>query len=436
MDRSTAIRLLSLYLPVVVAVLIAQLRPKPPRLFPAALVGFAWSLPSLLALQLMNVRYGWWLFHAEGGMFRGMPVDLLLGWAVLWGLIPILAFPRLPWPWVVGFFVAADLLLMPASRPVVELGDLWLAGELVALCCVLIPSLLFARWTLHDTNLKARAFLHVMTFGSVFFFLIPEIIFAMRPESGWQPLLGSHPILRNLELQAVALLALPGLSAVQEFAGRGFGTPIPYDPPKRLVGSGLYRYIANPMQFSCALVMIAWGAVLHNRWVAAAGIMAFLYGWGLANWDEGEDLKARFGGRWVRYRENVRPWRLRWRPWQDPHSPLPRLYIAETCGPCSEIRLWFEARKPVSLEILPAEEHPTRALRRITYDPMDGSEPEEGVRAFARGLEHINLVWAYAGALLRLPGISTVIQIILDASGFGPRTIPSCPRDGREPFKE
>jgi hypothetical protein len=55
---------------------------------------------------------------------------------------------------------------------------------------------------------------------------------------------------------------------------------------------------------------------------------------------------------------------------------------------------------------------------------MDGSDVDEGVGAFARGLEHINLGWAFAGACLRLPGIKHLVQILLDGSGFGPRSIP------------
>jgi hypothetical protein len=60
----------------------------------------------------------------------------------------------------------------------------------------------------------------------------------------------------------------------------------------------------------------------------------------------------------------------------------------------------------------------------MTYDPMDGSDVDEGVGAFARALEHINLGWAFAGACLRLPGIKHVAQLVLDASGLGPRYIP------------
>jgi hypothetical protein len=55
---------------------------------------------------------------------------------------------------------------------------------------------------------------------------------------------------------------------------------------------------------------------------------------------------------------------------------------------------------------------------------MDGTDVDEGVGAFARGLEHIDLGWAFAGACLRLPGIKHLIQIVLDGSGLGPRSIP------------
>jgi hypothetical protein len=178
--------------------------------------------------------------------------------------------------------------------------------------------------------------------------------------------------------------------------------------------------------------MTAWGGVLRNPWIAIAGVMSFIYGVGIANWDEGEDLKGRFGEPWQRYRRHVHAWRFRLTPWHDPDAPKARLYVAETCGPCSEVRGWFEAHHAVALEIVAAEDHPTRDLRRITYDTMDGSEPEEGVRAIARGLEHINLGWAYAGACLRLPGVSHFVQLLMDASGFGPQEIPrrGCAREG------
>ena len=160
--------------------------------------------------------------------------------------------------------------------------------------------------------------------------------------------------------------AILGLSAVQEFAQRGLGTPVPYDPPKRLVSSGVYAYIANPMQLSITLLLIGLGGLLESLWVSAAGLMAFLYSAGLAAWDEGEALERRFGQKWVAYRQVVRPWWPRRRPWQGP-PPIPEaaqppahLYVATGCDPCSELGNWLQKQKPVNLLLIAAEDHPTR----------------------------------------------------------------------------
>jgi protein-S-isoprenylcysteine O-methyltransferase Ste14 len=421
--RITAIRFLGLYLPIGAAFVFAFARPRMPRMFAATLLGFIWTLPSLLAVQLLNLQFEWWHFHAQGGLFRGMPLDLYLGWAVLWGMVPVLAFRRISIWLLIAILFAFDLTLMPACQPVVELGNHWLVGECAALFLVLIPAQIFARWTLNDTRLKARSALHILTAAGVFLFLLPEVVFALRPGREWTALISEPAWIRNLELQCVILLGVLGVSAVQEFAQHGQGTPIPYDPPKRLVISGFYRYVANPMQLSCALVMTAWSGILRNPWLAVAAAMSFLYSVGLAAWDESEDMKLRFGSPWLKYRENVHPWRFRLTPWHAADRPPARLYVAETCGPCSEVRRWFEAKNAIALRIVAAEDHPTRDLQRMTYDPMDGGDVDDGVRAFARGLEHINLGWAFAGACLRLPGISHFVQILLDASGLGPRTI-------------
>ncbi len=423
MDRSFTIRALGLYLPILIAIALAMLKPRSPRMFAASLVGFLWALPSLLAIQLLNLRFEWWRFHAMGALWRGMPFDLYLGWALLWGAVPILTFRRVGAYWAIAFFVAIDLVLMPACGPVVELSSEWLVGEAIAVCIVLLPAQLLARWTLDDEHLGWRATLQVMMSASIVLFWIPEIIFAMRPAMGWARLENEPVWLRSMELQCVFLLAVPGISAVQEFVLRGGGTPIPYDAPKKLVVSGMYRYVANPMQLSCFAVMMAWGGLLRNPWISAAGVMSFLYGLGLANWDEGEDLKTRFGEPWQKYRRHVRAWRIRWKPWHDAASRPALLYVAETCGPCSEVRRWFERRSPTGLTIIAAEEHPARDLERITYDPRDGSEPEDGIRAIGRGLEHIQIGWAFAGACLRLPVLGDVVQLLMDASGFGPRFV-------------
>ncbi len=423
MDRTILIRAACLYVPLMLLALLMARRYPTRRQAAGMLAGVMWSLPSLLVLQLLNLEFGWWKFNAEGGLLRAMPADLYLGWVLLWGALPTLLFPRLHLGLVIAIMFGVDLAVMPACAPVVELSDRWLVGEVVALLMVLLPAQLFSRWTIDDTHLSTRAFLHVVCSGAIFLFLVPESIFAMTGSGSWEPLTAKPSWRLGLELQLVALLALPGVSAAQEFANRGAGTPIPQDPPKRLVASGMYRYVGNPMQLSCSLVLTAWGVVLEHPWVVVSGLVAVVYGIGLANWDEEEDLGERFGDVWRTYRKQVPHWRVRWRPFHDPAAPPARLYVAESCGPCVEVRRWFAARKATGLEIIAAEDHPTRDLERITYDPGAGSAEEEGLAAFARGLEHLHFGWAYVGALARLPVIRPLVQTLLDATGLGPRPV-------------
>src|SRR5260370_7780895 len=48
------------------------------------------------------------------------------------------------------------------------------------------------------------------------------------------------------------------------FAVRGRGTPLPLDPPKKLVVVGPYRIVRNPMYWSVAFVMLGEAAVVHS----------------------------------------------------------------------------------------------------------------------------------------------------------------------------
>jgi hypothetical protein len=215
--------------------------------------------------------------------------------------------------------------------------------------------------------------------------------------------------------------AVVGLSAVQEFVTRGRGTPVPFDPPQRLVTTGVYRYVRNPMQLSAFLVIAIFAAALTNVLLLFAAVVAHAYSVGLAGWDEERDLVSRFGERWRDYRTHVRPWLPRGRPWIAPEAPIARLYVGQTCPMCSEVGAWLTRRHPVGMEILPAESHPD-PLTRITYECTDGYRAS-GVAAFARALEHLHIGWALAGAALRLPILVNVFQLFVDASGGEPRRL-------------
>jgi protein-S-isoprenylcysteine O-methyltransferase Ste14 len=444
MKRTNWASVAVLYFPLAAAVFAAmvqqRIHKRTKRIFPAVLLGTLWALVSLVVVQRINLAANWWSFQSAGPSLAGMPLELYLGWVILWGAVPILAFPALDPPEVILIFGLLDLWLMGLLGSLLDLRlnwPQWLYGEAAALALVLAPAYCLARWTLYNTHLKLRAALQVALSGLLFLFLLPEVTFALRPAPGatsiWQPLLSlPYPLLISA-LQIIAIAALPGVSAVQEFVTRGAGTPIPYDPPQRLVTSGIYRYCANPMQLSCAVVLFLLALILRNPWLAAAAAVTTVYSAGIAHWDEERDLAARYGLAWRTYRAAVLNWRLRWRPYHA--TPTARLYISATCGQCSLVRQWIEAQHPLGLELIDAETLPQGSIRRLRYDPADGTPPEEGLLAFARALEHINLFWAWCGMILRLPILHQAIQLALDLSGFGPRTIPSTCPDKRSSSK-
>jgi hypothetical protein len=78
-----------------------------------------------------------------------------------------------------------------------------------------------------------------------------------------------------------------------------------------------------------------------------------------------------------------------------------------------------------------AETLPWGSIRRMRYEPGDGGDAVDGVRAMARVLEHINFGWAVAGAVLRMPGVWQTVQLLMDASGLGPR-IPAASKADAE----
>jgi protein-S-isoprenylcysteine O-methyltransferase Ste14 len=411
----------AVYLPLTAALILRLLNRNRAKQFAACLLSLLWVVPALLAVQAINLRTGWWTFSGDSVRFRGMPIECFAGWAILWGLVPQLALPRLGVCWLAALMVTTDLIAMPLCRPLVLLGPHWLIGEALAALVVLAPALLIAEWTMSGTHLRARAAFQAATSALLFLYFVPETAFALRPGAGWASFFLLPSWIGQVGIQVLLLLAVPGVSAVMEFATRGGGTPIPYDPPRRLVTSGIYRYCANPMQMSCAAVMLGWAGLLQNGWLALAAILSAIYGAGIAEWDEREDLARRFGNDWREYRAAVHNWRFRWKPYYS--GPNATIYIAASCGPCSELRAWLEARGPVGLRIIDAEVLPPGAIRRVRYASADGNSDVEGIRAMGRALEHLNFGWAFAGFVLSLPGIWQVVQLLMDASGLGPRVV-------------
>lgn len=117
-------------------------------------------------------------------------------------------------------------------------------------------------------------------------------------------------------LIAIRFVAL--LDCFARFALQGRGTPAPVFPTPRLVVSGLYRFVRNPI-YLALVALIAGQALLF----ASPGLLAYaglvwlachLFTLGY----EEPTLKKTFGTQYESYRANVHRWLPRWRPWTGP----------------------------------------------------------------------------------------------------------------------
>jgi protein-S-isoprenylcysteine O-methyltransferase Ste14 len=404
----TVARYLSLLIPVVAVLAAARAdRGRPGRA--GAFLAFLAAAVGIAVLHEVSLAAGWYTFAPVDGTYRGLPVDLWLGWAALWGPVPVLLRRTLPLPSALGLLLWLDVVAMPALDPLVRLGPHWLLGEALSLVAVALPAQLLGRWTADRRRLIPRVLLQVVLFTTVLLWLIPSLAFTLG-DGDWDRLLRLPAPALFLLGQAALAVAVPALAAVREFATRGGGTPFPWDPPERLVTTGVYAYLANPMQVSAVLLLILLAAAARSGTLAAAALSAVAFSAAVADPHERHDLEARYGRRWRDYRRQVRDW---WPSRSYRRSVPARLWLDDDCGPCAGVRDALLRRSPEDLTILPASSC-DETLWRARYAAADGYTAD-GVAAVARAMEHAGLRWAYLGWVLQLPVLGRLAQLLTDA---------------------
>ncbi len=163
---------------------------------------------------------------------------------------------------------------------------------------------------------RALAFL-----GSLLFLVIaPGTVAGWIPFqlTGWRvgaPFLDA-PLLRI----GGGVLVVAGVASVVEsfarFALVGLGTPAPVAPPSHLVVSGQYRHVRNPMYVAVMSIVLGQGLLLgRGVLLRYAALLWFLFHLFVVLYEE-PSLAARFGASYSVYRQNVRRWWPRLRPWR------------------------------------------------------------------------------------------------------------------------
>ena len=159
--------------------------------------------------------------------------------------------------------------------------------------------------------------------GSLLFFVIaPGTLAGFIPWSitGWQ----LRPAFLGLDALRIvgATLIVLGLIAVVEsfarFVWKGLGTPAPVAPPTRLVVSGFYRRVRNPIYVGLIAIITGEALILGDErmLVYAAILWLFFHVWVLVV--EEPSLASSFGDEFATFKVNVPRWLPRLTPWAGP----------------------------------------------------------------------------------------------------------------------
>jgi protein-S-isoprenylcysteine O-methyltransferase Ste14 len=128
--------------------------------------------------------------------------------------------------------------------------------------------------------------------------------------------LGDSPALRAAGLALIAIGAAALVECFVRFAWVGIGTPAPVAPPGRLVVSGLYRHVRNPMYVAVVALVVGQALFFGEAGLllyAAAGWLIFhLFVLGY----EEPALRRQFPDDYERFIRAVPRWLPRLTPWR------------------------------------------------------------------------------------------------------------------------
>lgn len=118
----------------------------------------------------------------------------------------------------------------------------------------------------------------------------------------------THTFLKAPALLLITMGALIYVHCIRIFLKLGQGTPVPFDPPQKLVIEGLYQYSRNPMYIGYFLTLLGiflmFGHFLLLIYLAAASWLVFLF----VVYYEEPNLQRRFGESYLEYIRAVPRW--------------------------------------------------------------------------------------------------------------------------------
>lgn len=151
-----------------------------------------------------------------------------------------------------------------------------------------------------------RALLAFLLLPGIVALLVPPIFAALDPWKADREWIGVPVIL----LGATILIL-----CVRDFYVSGKGTLAPWDPPRRLVVVGLYRFVRNPMYIGVIVLVFGWSLLFASLLLSLYTVIIAVGFHLRVLLHEEPWLRRQFGDDWSEYHENVRRWLPRTRPW-------------------------------------------------------------------------------------------------------------------------
>jgi protein-S-isoprenylcysteine O-methyltransferase Ste14 len=98
-----------------------------------------------------------------------------------------------------------------------------------------------------------------------------------------------------------------------EFATRGQGTAAPFDPPKKLVVRGPFKYVRNPIYIGAEFILVGLGILYGSLAILAYAVGCALVLHALVILYEERTLGEKFGDDYAQYKQSVSRWMPRLR---------------------------------------------------------------------------------------------------------------------------
>lgn len=114
------------------------------------------------------------------------------------------------------------------------------------------------------------------------------------------------------------ILGAPGVvDSFARFALEGLGTPAPIAPPQKLVVTGLYRYVRNPIYIAVIAVILGQAVLFGDGRLLWYGALLWVFFHVVVVIFEEPTLKQTFGAEFDRFQTHVPRWIPRLTPWRS-----------------------------------------------------------------------------------------------------------------------